>query len=103
MPSDIGQRRVETPASRSGDPVSSKLAEQEINASGMRMNQQEEATLIVCMHPGATTAEMALLSGMPRYMLCRRLPECVTAGAIRKGAIRKCTVSNRRTLTWYPV
>ena len=46
--------------------------------------------------------ELARLTGLDRYLLARRLPEAVTAGAIVKGQQRVCSVSDRLALTWLP-
>lgn len=49
-----------------------------------------------------TSFELALLTDLDRYMLARRLPECETAGRVRRGAMRRCTVTGRLAMEWLP-
>lgn len=95
-------RRVETPAARRSDPESSHLAAEEITRSGRRGQQQAQAIAAVRAFPGCTSFELAMRTDIDRYILARRLPECVTAGAVRKGEQRTCSVTGRQALTWYP-
>ena len=94
-------RRVETPAARNSDPITSHLAADAITASGMRFSQQKQVADAVHRHPGHTSQELAELTGLDRYMLARRLPECETGGTVRRGEPKHCTVTNRLTLTWW--
>lgn len=96
-------RRVETPIARRSDPESSHRAAAEITDSGARAHQQAQAIAAVRAYPGLTSQELSELTGLERYMLARRLPEAVTAGAIRKGEQRTCSVTGRLALTWWPV
>lgn len=96
-------RRVETPIARKSDPVSSHLAAAEITASGTRAHQQAQTIAAVRAYPGRTSQELAELTQIDRYTLARRLPECVTAGAVRKGEQRACSVTGRLALTWWPL
>lgn len=96
-------RLISTPAARGTDPDTSHQAAAEITASGLRHQQQEAAARAVRRHPGCTSHELAQLTGMDRYALARRLPECATAGEVAKGEAKLCTVSGRRAITWHPV
>lgn len=98
----IPVRRVETPIARKTDPTSSHLAAAEITASGARAHQQAQTIAAVRAYPGRTSQELAELTQIDRYTLARRLPECVTAGAVRKGEQRPCGVTDRLALTWWP-
>lgn len=93
-------RIVQTPIARASDPLSSHLAAEAITASGTRFSQQEDAADAVSRHPGHTSQELAELTGLDRYMLARRLPECETAGRVRKGPMRTCTVTGRKAHEW---
>lgn len=99
----IPMRRIETPAARRSDPESSHRAAVEITASGARAHQQAQTIAAVRAFPGCTTQELAELTGLDRYALARRAPECVTAGAIRKGEQRTCAVTGRLALTWWVI
>lgn len=98
----IPVRRVETPIARKTDPTSSHLAAAEITASGARAHQQAQTIAAVRTYPGRTSQELAELTQIDRYTLARRLPECVTAGAVRKGEQRACAVTGRLALMWWP-
>lgn len=92
--------RVATPAARNSDPVTSHLAAEEITASGVRFSQQRQVAHAVRRHPGHTSQELAELTGLDRYMLARRLPECETAGRVRKGPMRNCSITGRKAHVW---
>jgi len=96
------QRRVETPAARRTDPVTSHQAAEHITRSGKRGLQQAQAAAAVRAFPGCTSFELAMRSHIDRYVMARRLPECVTAGAVRKGDARTCSITGRQALTWWP-
>lgn len=95
-------RRVETPIARRSDPASSHLAAAEVTASGKRQQQIGLVIDLVRKFPGLTSMELAGMSGEDRYMIARRLPEALTAGAIRKGEQRTCSFTGRLALTWWP-
>jgi hypothetical protein len=96
-------RIVRTPAARASDPITSHLAAQEVTASGARDAQIALVIRAVRQHPGQTSRELALVARLDRYMVARRLPEAVTAGAIRRGVASECSVARRKALTWWPV
>ena len=93
-------KRVSTPAARRSDPETSHLAAEVITKNGTRHHQQQLAADAVRKHPGRTSQELAHLTGIDRYVLARRLPECT---AVRKGVAVECTVTRRQALTWWPV
>lgn len=99
----LGFRRVETPAARASDPITSHLAAEEVTASGKRSQQQAQAVAAVRAWPGCTSFELAMKSDLDRYALARRLPEVVLAGLVRKGEPKRCDVTGRLALTWWPV
>lgn len=98
--------RVETPAARRTDPESSHLAAEHITKSGARSDQQNKAVEAVKQFPGHTSHELATLTCGKRnvidwrYALARRLPECQTAGRVRKGPMRACSVTGRKAHVW---
>jgi len=95
-------RRVETPAARRTDPHTSHLAAEQITTDGTRGQQQAQAIAAVRAFPGQTSFELALKTDLDRYMLARRLPECITGGAVHKGDARTCSITGRQALTWWP-
>lgn len=100
--SPTSPRRVETPAARSTDPETSHLAAEQHTASGARAHQLAQAISAVRAFPGRTSFELALATDLDRYMLARRLPEAIAAGAVKKGAAKACSVTGRQALTWWP-
>lgn len=92
---------IQTPAARANDPDTSHLAETHINRSGLRGRQQRQAAAAVRCYPGRTSAELAEITGIDRHRLAKRLPECETAGAVRRGDKRQCSVSHLMAIVWY--
>jgi hypothetical protein len=93
---------VQTPAARSTDPNSSHDAEAHINATGVRKRHQIMTAAAVKTFPGLTSLEISEKAHICRYLLARRLPECVTAGTVIRGQERRCSVSGRLATTWHP-
>ncbi|MCK5127675.1 MAG: MarR family transcriptional regulator [candidate division Zixibacteria bacterium] len=93
---------IKTPASRSSDPHTSHEAEEFINKTGIRESQQMEVLAWLKLLPGHTSRELAMISGIDRYIVARRLPELAPMHA-EKGEARKCNDSGRQAITWYPV
>lgn len=99
-------RIVQTPIARASDPLSSHLAAEAITKSGARSDQQNKAAEAVKQFPGHTSHELAALTCGKRnvtdwrYALARRLPECETAGRVRKGPKRTCSVTGRKAHVW---
>lgn len=54
----------------------------------------------VAQNPGMTGAEIEEKIGIPGS--CRRLSEIDRLGLIKRGARRKCDVSGKTAITWYP-
>lgn len=90
------------PASRRTDPESSHKAEREINADGSRKAQQNLAIAAVAAFAGRTSQELAELTGHDRYMLARRLPEAEKARRVHRGPMKRCSVTRKTALTWFP-
>src|SRR5580693_8173101 len=75
---------------RSTDPSPSHAAARRVEASGEAAAQRAKALAIVTDHPGHTSRELALLSGMDRYALARRLPELRAENAVHTAKTREC-------------
>lgn len=93
---------VRTPAARSTDPGTSHEAAAHVTLTGARAKQQALAVSAVEQYPGLTSLELARRTSMDRYVLARRLPECEEGGAVRRGQERRCSVSGRTAITWWP-
>lgn len=95
-------RAIATPAARRTDPISSHLAAAQHTASGARSHQQDMAASAVRQFPARTSFELAMATGIDRYMLARRLPECALAGRVARGPMRHCSVTGRMAMEWLP-
>ena len=93
---------IQTPASRLTDPNASHDSERHINKSGVRARQQNITSKAVEQYPGLTSLELATKANMCRYMLARRLPELADFSRIIRGQERRCSISKRLAVTWYP-
>lgn len=91
-----------TPAARMTDPETSHAAEQEINRTGTRATQQHQVLAAVRRYPGRTSAELARLVGLDRYMVAKRLPELEPLH-VQRGPKRQCAANHRPALTWSAV
>lgn len=89
-------------AARTTDPITSHLADAHHTASGAKAYQQRTTTAAVESYPGMTSLELGHKTGQCRFMLARRLPECEEAGTVRRGPARKCAISGRQAVTWFP-
>lgn len=98
---------VQTPASRSSDPVTSFMAEDHINENGSRATNQMMISSMVQAKPGLTAAELAnefMLAGFPhltQFEVSRRLAD-LTDIQVVKGPRRKCVIKGSTMLTWHP-
>lgn len=89
-----------TPASRTTDPLSSHLAEQEVTESGARAIQCRKVYSALRRAPGSTSAELAKAFDIDRHCVARRLPDLADSGYITRSDQRKCMVTGRLSLTW---
>lgn len=85
---------------RKTDPVSSRLAA-ERSAKPAETNRQILLET-VRKHPGCTSVELSLLSGIERVETSRRLSDLFDdgKGPLCHGNIRKCNVKHTMMLTW---
>lgn len=93
---------VATPAARAADPETSHQAAEHVDATGARAAQQQLATKAVRLYPGLTSLELGSRTSLCRFLLARRLPECETGKAVKRGQARRCSVSGRMAATWWP-
>lgn len=91
-------------AAATGDPVTSFEAARELERSGERKRQVQEAAAAVRRFPGMTSLELAGVTGIDRHRLGRRLPDAEKLGLVRQGEARPCAMAGgrRRAVTWWP-
>jgi len=95
--------RIETPAARTNDPITSHHIAQKITSGGQRHSNMLAVIDAVCAHPGLTSAELAQYTPLERHEVARRLPEAARANAVVKGDKRQCSLTGNLALTWWPV
>lgn len=88
------------PIAANVDPISSHLAAAEITRSGLRGAQKQKVLAALRNAPGRTSAELAALAGLERYLVARRLPDLMHDGLVKQAEIRNCRVTGRRAVTW---
>lgn len=98
---------VRTQAARNTDPVTSHMAIEAMNESGVRIAQQKIILNIVRVFPGWTAAEYARKlqqSGiaLDHVQVQRRLSD-LCGITIKKGCVTKCTVKGSKMVTWLPI
>ncbi len=89
--------------SRSTDPHTSRLAAEEVEASGNAQAQRDVCLTEVRNRPGSTAAEIAVATGLERHAPSRRLPELREEDLVTNGRSRICAVTRRLSMTWLPV
>ena len=95
------------PRAKSSDPRSSHEAAAEMERSGRDKAQTEAVLAALKRHDGATTAELALWSGMDLYAVRRRMTELASGkdGRVHQEKptddIEPCEVSGKRVCRWW--
>lgn len=91
------------------DPLSSRIAADDVEKSGKRREQIEQTVSAVSRYPGLTSMELSHATGIDRYVLARRLPEAETLGLVTRNLtdggtprLRHCKVTGRLAMTWTP-
>ncbi len=90
------------PIARNADPDTSHLAAEFMNRTGKRATQQRQIFQGVRNYPDHTSAELAKLITLDRYVVARRLPELRDAKLVVNGASRKCRATGRQAMIWLP-
>lgn len=96
-----GDLLADTPIARTSDPGTSH-ASAAIVTKTTRAKQQKLVRDLVEKFPGHTSAELAEKGMADRYMVARRLPE-LRPTWVRNGETRKCSVTGRKAMTWWPL
>ena len=73
------------PAVHHSDPLSSYLAEDEMNRSGKRRTHRERVFAVVEAQPGLTAGEISRLTDLERIEAARRLTDLKDAGRVVRG------------------
>ena len=93
---------IRTPCARATDPVTSHMAAEHMTKSGARGMQQYHVLRAIEQYRGHTAHELAEMALLDYYAIMRRVGELEVAGRIKRGEKRRCTVSGRTVLTWWP-
>lgn len=91
-------RKADPPRYRAGQ-TTSKLAADELIASGKMREQQAWVLGVVRSHPNHSALELDRLAGTDR-VFGRRLSELRRRGMVRNGDVKVCAVTKRKALTW---
>lgn len=97
---DFSVRRIETPAARFSDPITSHEAAEHVTSTGQRQRHLSIVVAAVREHPGLTSLELADVCGLERHEVARRTADAETTGAIFKGPVKRQT-NGRSAVTWY--
>lgn len=90
------------PLARRTDPVTSHEAAREIAGSVAAL--ETWAAECVASAPGLTQRELgARFCPDDLRRIGRRLSECARKGLIKRGPVRKCSITGRSAETWWPV
>ena len=87
------------PIARNTDPETSHEAARDITRT-KRASQQHACLDAVQRWPERTSAELADLMGIDRYIVARRLPELRDGNKVSNGAARKCGVTGKKAMVW---
>jgi predicted HTH transcriptional regulator len=90
-----------TALARNTDLVSSHIAAARIEGS-TAAHQRAQAVAAVSNNPGRTSSELAEETGLDRYMLARRLPEALKAGAVTRNGPRADSYTGNPGMVWWP-
>ena len=92
--------RVETPAARNTDPITSHLAAEKHTQSKAREIGCKVVTEYVRRKPGQTSRELSVMFEDDRYFIARRLPDA-NGLTVRQGPKRKCVIAGTMAVTWW--
>jgi hypothetical protein len=92
-----GKLEYHGPVARKTDPESSFRAGEDLRRSGEASRQLDIVLAAVKEYPGHTSKCIAMMTGIDRYIMARRLPELATLGKVIK------EVRGSQDCTWSPV
>ncbi len=88
------------PATRRGDPSTSRMAELAISLNSTRKTHCQRVLAAVKRRPGLTYVELARECGLERHEVMRRLSDLEHSGFVRKARKRCCTIQGTTMVTW---
>ena len=91
------------PLARNTDPMTSHQAAEDAAKSGRVVSHIDRIVSAIKEHPGKTSAELAQITGLERHEAARRTSDAHALAMVVKGRARKCSLSNRNAMTWWPV
>lgn len=92
------------PRARRTDPSSSHAAAAHVSRAGIARRQCGQVLAALKNYKHRTSNELAVASGLDRYVVARRLPELRKKGLVRCSGIRmrQDRHSGRQAMTWWP-
>jgi len=101
-PNPYFRPRAPETLARRGDPETSLEAARKIVSSGTDAAQCERVLEALRRYPNHTSADLAKLCGMDRYIVARRLPELQAAGLARIGGKTLSHSTGKSGMAWWP-
>jgi hypothetical protein len=95
------ERQYQQPHSHRQDPLSSYRAGDRVLHSGKLKGQMKAVLDALRRHPNSTSAELAQLAGLDRYMVARRLPALAAKGLTIRSKERLCRACRSICVTWW--
>ena len=87
---------------RTHDPYTSHEAAADMEQTGHAERQQQRCLAAVEGCPGCTARELARKTGIAFEVMHKRLPELRGQGLLVNLAKRRCNITDKLCLTWYP-
>lgn len=101
-------QRTGVAKARTKDPETSHLAAEKVESSGKGQTDRDICLALVKRHPGSTSAEIASMGRLDRYIPSRRLPELRELGLVINGLDddgnilkRKCHKTGNLMMIWF--
>lgn len=86
---------------RCTDPVTSSIAADKITRSGVRGRQAAQVLDALRAYGlPVTSAELAVLADLDRYMVARRLPDLERQGHVTRMDYDTCSVTGHKAVLW---
>jgi len=89
------------PLSHRNDPATSYEAAGDVKRSDTFKRQKDAVYETLKRHNGRTSAELAYIMDVDRWLTARRLPDLKREGKVKQGEPRYCTATHRNCVTWW--
>jgi CRP-like cAMP-binding protein len=96
-------RKGKVANARNTDPSTSHVAASAVEATGTAISQRERCLMAAYDKPGSTAGEIAMVVGLDRHTVSKRLPELRERNLICNGTSRLCQVRDTLMMTWWPL